>query len=200
MKARNSEQRPNLVFQVGDVTNYPEFASDSFDLAIDKSTIDALLCGDNSFVQVAKMLGEAQRILKTGGVYFAISYGKPESRSFHFSHPFLKWEQREFILFDADCETEEDKESKSHYIYVCKKQAGADETFQQNYKDCIQMLQEEAQAQAAAAKDLEDDDDGEGVEEMKEDDDGGEAYKPDDEKNDELSKEGKKAINSKAAS
>ena len=59
MKERNAELRPNLVFQVGDVTSYPEFENESFDLAIDKSTIDALLCGDNSFVQVAYMLGEA---------------------------------------------------------------------------------------------------------------------------------------------
>ena len=59
MNDRNKEKRPNIVFQVGDVTNYPEFEDSSFDLAIDKSTIDALLCGDNSFVMVAKMLKEA---------------------------------------------------------------------------------------------------------------------------------------------
>ena len=59
MNERNKEKRPNIVFQVGDVTNYPEFEDNSFDLAIDKSTIDALLCGDNSFVMVAKMLKEA---------------------------------------------------------------------------------------------------------------------------------------------
>ena len=92
MNERNKDKRPQMVFQVGDVTNMPEFEDASFDLAIDKSTIDALLCGDNSFIMVAKMMKEAQRVLKTDGIYFAISYGKPESRSFHFSHPFLHWE------------------------------------------------------------------------------------------------------------
>ena len=58
MNERNKEKRPNMVFQVGDVTNMPEFKDNSFDLAIDKSTIDALLCGDDSFVMVAKMLKE----------------------------------------------------------------------------------------------------------------------------------------------
>ncbi len=55
-----------------------------FDLAVDKSTIDALLCGDSSFLNVAIMTKEVQRVLKTGGVYFVISYGAPENRAFHF--------------------------------------------------------------------------------------------------------------------
>ena len=73
------------------MTNMPEFESNSFDLAIDKSTIEALLCGDNSFVMVAKMLKETQRVLKVDGVYFAISYGKPEARTFHFNNPYLSF-------------------------------------------------------------------------------------------------------------
>ena len=118
----------------------PEFKDNSFDMAIDKSTIDALLCGDDSFIMVAKMLKETQRVLKTDGIYFAISYGKPESRAFHFNNPFLSWTQREFVLFDADCETEEEKESKSHYIYVCKKKADADTVSKENFEDCIKIL------------------------------------------------------------
>lgn len=111
----------------------PEFEDNSFDLAIDKSTIDALLCGEDSFVMVAKMLKETQRVLKTDGVYFAISYGKPDSRLYHFSHPFLHCEQREFVLFDADCETEKEKEEKSHYIYTCKKLEDADQICAREY-------------------------------------------------------------------
>ena len=49
--------------------------SNSFDLAIDKSTMDALLCGDDASFKVAALLKESQRVLKVGGVYFAISYG-----------------------------------------------------------------------------------------------------------------------------
>ena len=84
MRERNVHERPLMEWRVMDVTNMNELENNSFDLAIDKSTIDALLCGDDSFVMVAKMMKETQRVLKTGGVYFAISYGKPESRSFHF--------------------------------------------------------------------------------------------------------------------
>jgi len=55
----------------------------TFDLIIDKSTIDALLCGDYSFLNVALMTKEIQRVLKTGGIYMIISYGMPENRLFH---------------------------------------------------------------------------------------------------------------------
>ena len=107
MRERNVHERPLMEWRVMDVTNMNELENNSFDLAIDKSTIDALLCGDDSFVMVAKMMKETQRVLKTGGVYFAISYGKPESRSFHFQHPFLKMHNREFILYDSNAESEE---------------------------------------------------------------------------------------------
>ena len=69
-----------------------KYPDNFFDIAIDKSTIDALLCGDNSFLLTALMLKEGQRVIKENtGVYFAISYGKPETRVFHFERPFLSW-------------------------------------------------------------------------------------------------------------
>ena len=108
-----------------DITDMSDIDTDSFDLAIDKSTIDALLCGDDSFLKVASMLKEVQRVLKPGGHYFAISYGKPETRVGHLERSFLSWELREFLLYEAGIESEEEKEQKTHYIYVCKKNADA---------------------------------------------------------------------------
>jgi ubiquinone/menaquinone biosynthesis C-methylase UbiE len=56
-----------------------------FDCIIDKSTIDAILCGDNAYLNTALLLKEAQRVIKEdSGKYIAISYGKPETRSIHF--------------------------------------------------------------------------------------------------------------------
>ena len=89
-----------MEFRVMDITDMSDLDSNSFDLAIDKSTIDALLCGEDAFLKVAQMLKETQRVLKTDCHYFAVSYGKPESRSFHFNQPFLSFENREFILYD----------------------------------------------------------------------------------------------------
>ena len=51
----------------------------TFDLIIDKSTIDAILCGDKPYVNTAKMLKECNRVLKLGGSYVAISHGLSES-------------------------------------------------------------------------------------------------------------------------
>ena len=66
MKNRNIK-RPEMTFQVMDVRNL-KFDNSTIDLAVDKSTIDALLCGDYAFLNVAKMLKEVIRVLK--GIFF----------------------------------------------------------------------------------------------------------------------------------
>ena len=114
MQSRN-ESRPEMSFHVMDVREL-KFPDDSFDLAVDKSTIDALLCGDDSFLNVAKMTREVQRVLKVGGHYVAISYGQPENRTAHFTWEHLNWEYRH----ESVVEEGEDLESK-HYLYICKK-------------------------------------------------------------------------------
>ena len=71
---------------------------------------------------VAMMTREIQRIIKEDtGVYIAISYGKPESRGIHFERPHLSFINKQYVLYPAECESEEQKEEKSHYIYVCRK-------------------------------------------------------------------------------
>lgn len=49
----------------------------SFDLVIDKSTIDSLMCSDSRYINVAKMLYHCHRVLADDGIYFALSYAKP---------------------------------------------------------------------------------------------------------------------------
>ena len=58
MVDKNKDERPKMKWVVMDITDMAEFDNDSYDLAIDKSTIDALLCGDDSFLKVALMLKE----------------------------------------------------------------------------------------------------------------------------------------------
>ena len=82
MRKRN-EERDLMTFEVMDVRKLA-YEDDFFDVAIDKSTIDALLCGDEAFLNVALMTEEVQRVLRPNGVYMVISYGRPENRSFHF--------------------------------------------------------------------------------------------------------------------
>ena len=59
MRERNQESRPDLQWEIMDCCNMRTIQSNSFDIVIDKSTIDALLCGDKSFINVARMVNEA---------------------------------------------------------------------------------------------------------------------------------------------
>jgi len=120
-----------MEYVVADCTNMPEFEDNSFDIVIDKSTIDALLCGENSFIMTAKMMKEIQRILKAGGVYIAISYGDPNSRQFHFEREFLSWDIKLYKMFYKDKEEKsgegsDNEDPKIHYVYVCTKRKDAD--------------------------------------------------------------------------
>lgn len=65
------------------------FGKGEFDLIIDKSTIDSLLCGNHAFKNVARMLKEVQRVLKVGGVYIALSYSTPDRRLLHLKRSHL---------------------------------------------------------------------------------------------------------------
>ena len=137
MKERNIK-RKGMTYEVMDCCNL-KYPDNFFDIAIDKSTIDALLCGDNSFLLTALMLKEGQRVIKENdGIYFAISYGKPSTRVFHFERPFLSWKIQEFVFYPVSLDLERnkdengnllrskeellrEKEEKSHYIYLCTK-------------------------------------------------------------------------------
>ena len=68
----------------GTAMTYPDSV---FDIVIDKSTIDALLCSDCPYINTARMLEEVERVLKPDGVYFIISYAEPIYRMQHFTQP-----------------------------------------------------------------------------------------------------------------
>ena len=57
MMVRN-KQRIKMQYETMDVINL-KYDDNFFDVAIDKSTIDAILCGDNAFLYTAIMLKEA---------------------------------------------------------------------------------------------------------------------------------------------
>ena len=115
MKERN-KGKEGLIYKEMDVRNMKDFKDETFDLVIDKSTIDAILCGENSFTNVALMTKEISRILKTGGIYFIISYGRPEYRLFHL--------ERKHLAFDVkviEINSKKEKEISTHFAYICKK-------------------------------------------------------------------------------
>jgi len=138
MSERNSE-RTHMKYEVMDVCDL-KYPDGFFDMAVDKSTIDALLCGDNAYINVARMMKEVQRVVKPNGYYVAISYGKPESRAFHFERDHLSLTMKQYVLYPVDAETEEQKEEKSHYIYVCKKNDEAERIPEEQFEKVLSDL------------------------------------------------------------
>jgi len=146
MKDRNIS-RPKMIYEVMDIRDL-KYPDKSFEIAIDKSTIDALLCGDNSFLNVAIMTKEVQRVLKNGGIYMVISYGAPENRTFHFEREHLAFETSIYTI-KKDFHENEEKSEKIHYVYICRKKPEADlipqETFTKVYVELEKQELEEMQ-------------------------------------------------------
>lgn len=80
-----------MKYEVMDVCDMT-YEDNYFDVVIDKSTMDALLCIPNAFLNIAKMKKEAIRVLKPNGVYLSITFGRPENRDFHYIRPHLSWD------------------------------------------------------------------------------------------------------------
>ena len=158
MRERNKDKK-GLHFDVMDVCEMA-YKDETFDLIIDKSTIDALLCGDHSFMIVAKMLKEISRVLKTGGYYVIISYGKPESRIIHLERDHLAFETQIYTIKRQ----EEDEQEKIHYVYICKKLTEANE----NLNNFDLVYKELEQEELEGGEDDEEQDDNKEDDEKKE--------------------------------
>ena len=69
-----------------------KYSDEFFDLVIDKSTLDCMMCCDNSQLVICKMLKECQRVLKTNGIYVVISLENLENREFIFQMEHVSFE------------------------------------------------------------------------------------------------------------
>ena len=94
------------------------FETSRFDVIIDKSTIDTLLCGNFAYLNVAIMLRECQRVLKTGGLYIAISYSSPEFREEHLKRENLNFDVQTFQVNKTSPDT---GKTSTQHVYICKK-------------------------------------------------------------------------------
>ena len=147
LMSERSKNRPEMTYEVMDVRDI-KYENNYFDLAIDKSTIDALLCGDDAFINVAKMIKEVQRVLKVGGYYMIISYGAPDYRIIHLNRKFEKFKV-DILKIEKDF-VEEEGYDNYHYIYLCKKLEGADEASKQFFDQTIEELIEQQKLEEEA--------------------------------------------------
>jgi hypothetical protein len=59
MEERSKEQRPSLKYKAADITDLSScFADNSYDVILDKGTLDTMLCYDKPTVIGAKVLKE----------------------------------------------------------------------------------------------------------------------------------------------
>ena len=91
MLNRNVFRRPEIEWSIMDCRKLT-YEDESFDLIIDKSTLDCLMCGATAELDVCQMIKEIQRILKTNGLYVIISLESSENREFVFEMPHLSFE------------------------------------------------------------------------------------------------------------
>ena len=73
------KEKPALTWQQMNVCSL-EFPDESYDAVIAKATMDAVLCGEGSTANVAKMCSEVSRVLNGQGGFFILSYGVPDNR------------------------------------------------------------------------------------------------------------------------
>lgn len=66
---------PTLQWLVADVTHMPAIASSSFDVAIDKGTLDAIMSATEWQTSAPAMGAEVHRVLKPGGLWLLCSFG-----------------------------------------------------------------------------------------------------------------------------
>ncbi|KAK3125897.1 hypothetical protein QOZ80_7BG0611120 [Eleusine coracana subsp. coracana] len=136
---------PQLQYLRMDVRDMSMFSDESFDCAIDKGTLDSLMCGVDAPLSAAQMVLEVDRLLRPGGVFILITYGDPSVRVPHLKQPGCNWKIVLYILprpafqgmirrsvLDPVALTERGmlpdgfvlEDPDSHYVYVCKKTQG----------------------------------------------------------------------------
>jgi len=100
-----------------------EFPEGAYNVVIDKGTLDSVLCGEGSTLNVQKMLMEVSRVLDSKGVYILISHGQPSYRLTYLQRPEFGWDVKVHTVGKptmgmAGAQPTDDKEGNVHYIYV----------------------------------------------------------------------------------
>merc|ERR1712060_1024841 len=96
-------------FMVMDATQM-SFPDESFDVVIDKGTLDALYSGALPMVKAA--IAEIERILRPGGVYIMVTFGSVERRQ--------ELKDVNWASFETHVIT---KDLQEHYVHIMKKTA-----------------------------------------------------------------------------
>jgi len=118
------KEKTTLTWQVMNACSL-DFPDDTFDVVIDKGTVDSILCGEGSTGNVAKLLNEVQRTSKPNGCYIMISYGIPDNRLGYLESDDLKWKVTVHTVAKPTVSATAVPDTKDansvHYVYACCK-------------------------------------------------------------------------------
>ena len=115
-----------------DVRNL-QYADASFDVVIDKSLLDAMVCGDGAVENVRRMMEEIYRVLTPTGVYFCISHARgSQRRKYLKNNKKFNWKYHKTAIpkpgiganpkpYKVQNDDEKDKKFV-HFVYTLKKQ------------------------------------------------------------------------------
>ncbi|GMI28519.1 hypothetical protein TeGR_g258 [Tetraparma gracilis] len=121
------KEKPALTWQQMNVCSL-EFPDESFDAVIGKATMDAVLCGEGSTANVAKMCAEVSRVLNGAGVFFIVSYGVPDNRLNYLENDDYAWTVTVHTVpkptVSATAVPDTKDANSVHYVYVCQKGGG----------------------------------------------------------------------------
>mmetsp|Transcript_33419 Transcript_33419/g.32467 ORF Transcript_33419/g.32467 Transcript_33419/m.32467 type:complete len:127 (+) Transcript_33419:418-798(+) len=106
-------------------------------------------------MNVALSLKEIQRVLKDGGVYMFISYGSPENRTLHFERAHLKFSLQTFQIAPSSAKSKD----SIHYVYILRKQEGADEQCALNWPTVEAQVKKEQEEEELYNESDDDDED-----------------------------------------
>jgi len=123
--------KPTLQWQQMNVCSL-DFPDETFDVVVDKGTMDSVLCGEGSTANVAKMCGEVSRVLKPSGVFFIVSYGVPDNRlNYLEKEDMYSWNVTVHTVpkptVSAAAVPSAEDANGVHYIYVCRKGGAVEE-------------------------------------------------------------------------
>lgn len=129
MEDRYKEQKVDMKYLKMDVMDMKDFEDKSFTIVFDKALLDSILCAENAYPLIEKMMKEVYRVMADDGVYIIISNGDEENRKMLFDQEL--WEYTVMEIEKPSKVVLDEKEQKDpknfHYIYILKKKAKPEE-------------------------------------------------------------------------
>lgn len=129
--AERYKDKPTLQWQQMNICAL-DFPDETFDVVIAKGTVDAVLCGEGSTANMAKLCSEVSRVLKPKGLFFIVSYGVPDNRlNYIEKEDVYSWNVTVHTVpkptVSAAAVPSAEDANGVHYIYVCTKGGSAEE-------------------------------------------------------------------------